>query len=277
VSGVLYIASAGDAPGNEWPSQIHHNVIAAGRHPPISARLRLRPLLLRTPGKDARAEPSLLDRRPNSWITSQHRKRRGRGYSRLLAFERQPLHGVWVADSNPFQGKNCVLRSSVAQCCRRHLGGHYHTGRQFRVVESQAELPGDLRPSRQSMAISATLAVKPAPAANKTPEKIFLFLEWTFLPTGGGRAEQLRDKYICGQESCDMQKPRFGSRGFAFSSNRKLTLARHRRALHLMAFPTVPIVGRPENRNQSLSCSPVNLQRKWAPRCCANRPGKRIR
>ena len=100
--GVVYLASSGDAPGTEWPSA-SPNVISAGGTT-ISRDSDTGRFLLENTWQDAGGGPSLVEPRPHF----QDRIARIVGATRGtpdLSFDANPATGVWVWDSNLFQGQ----------------------------------------------------------------------------------------------------------------------------------------------------------------------------
>ncbi len=99
--GVVYFASTGDAPGAVWPAT-SPNVVAAGGTT-ISRDSSTGRFLLESSWQDAGGGPSLFEPRPHF----QDRLARIVGQSRGtpdLAFNANPATGVWVVDTNLFEG-----------------------------------------------------------------------------------------------------------------------------------------------------------------------------
>jgi kumamolisin len=135
--GVAYIASTGDAPGTEWPST-SPNVIAAGGTT-ISRDSDSGRFLLENSWQDAGGGPSLVEQRPKFQDHISNIVNGARG-TPDLAFDANPSTGVWVVDTNPFQGQTAfwyvVGGTSVSA---PSLAGIINTAGSF-ASSSQAEL-----------------------------------------------------------------------------------------------------------------------------------------
>lgn len=100
--GVVYFAAAGDGPGAIWPS-VSPNVVSAGGTT-ISRDSSSGNFLLENSWQDTGGGPSLVEPRP----TFQDRVAKIVGNSRGtpdISFDANPYTGVWVYDTNPFQGQ----------------------------------------------------------------------------------------------------------------------------------------------------------------------------
>jgi len=100
--GVVYIASAGDAPGAVWPSA-SPNVVSAGGTT-ISRDSSTGRFILENTWQDTGGGPSLVEPRPHF----QDRIARIVGDTRGtpdLSFDANPSTGAWVLDTNLFQGQ----------------------------------------------------------------------------------------------------------------------------------------------------------------------------
>ena len=100
--GVVYLASAGDGPGAEWPAT-SPNVIAAGGTT-ISRNSSTGQFLLENTWQRAGGGPSLFEPRPHfqDAIASIVGTTRG---TPDLSFDANPNTGVWIVDTNQFQGQ----------------------------------------------------------------------------------------------------------------------------------------------------------------------------
>jgi kumamolisin len=99
---VVYFASMGDAPGAVWPAT-SRNVVAAGGTT-ISRDSPTRCFLLKSAWQATGGDPSLFEPRPHF----QDRLARILGPTRGtpdLSFDANPATGVWVVDTNPFEGQ----------------------------------------------------------------------------------------------------------------------------------------------------------------------------
>jgi kumamolisin len=100
--GVVYLASTGDGAGAEWPAT-SPNVVAAGGTS-ISRNSSTGNFILENTWQDAGGGPSLVEPRPHF----QDRIARIVGAARGtpdLSFDANPVSGVWVVDTNLFQGQ----------------------------------------------------------------------------------------------------------------------------------------------------------------------------
>jgi subtilase family serine protease len=100
--GVVYLASTGDSAGAEWPAT-SPNVVAAGGTS-ISRDSSTGNFILENTWQDAGGGPSLVEPRPHF----QDRIARIVGAARGtpdLSFDANPTSGVWVVDTNLFQGQ----------------------------------------------------------------------------------------------------------------------------------------------------------------------------
>jgi len=100
--GVVYIASSGDSPGAQWPSA-SPNVISAGgtslSRDPNTGRF-----LLENTWQDAGGGPSQVEPRPSFQDKIAEIVGDFRG-TPDLSFDANPATGVWVLDTNLFQGQ----------------------------------------------------------------------------------------------------------------------------------------------------------------------------
>jgi kumamolisin len=104
--GVVYVASAGDNPGTEYPS-VSPNVISAGGTT-ISRDSFTGTFLLENTWQDAGGGPSLFEPRPSFQNAIAPIVGETRG-TPDLSFDANPNTGVWIFDGNTFQGsKNPV-------------------------------------------------------------------------------------------------------------------------------------------------------------------------
>jgi len=99
---VVYFASTGDAPGAEWPAT-SPNVVAAGGTT-ISRDSSTGRFLLENTWQDAGGGPSLYEPRPHFQDRIAQIVGPARG-TPDLSFDANPTTGVWVLDTNLFQGK----------------------------------------------------------------------------------------------------------------------------------------------------------------------------
>jgi kumamolisin len=100
--GVVYFASTGDSAGAEWPAT-SPNVVAAGGTS-ISRNSTTGNFILENTWQDAGGGPSLVEPRPHF----QDRIARIVGDARGtpdLSFDANPASGVWVVDTNLFEGQ----------------------------------------------------------------------------------------------------------------------------------------------------------------------------
>jgi kumamolisin len=100
--GVVYLASTGDSAGAEWPAT-SPNVVAAGGTS-ISRNPLTGHFILENTWQDAGGGPSLVEPRPHF----QDRIARIVGAARGtpdLSFDANPVSGVWLVDTNLFQGQ----------------------------------------------------------------------------------------------------------------------------------------------------------------------------
>jgi kumamolisin len=100
--GVVYVASSGDSPGAGWPSA-SPNVISAGGTS-ISRDANTGRFLLENTWQDAGGGPSQVEPRPTfqdgiSYIVGDFRG------TPDFSFDANPATGVWVLDTNLFQGQ----------------------------------------------------------------------------------------------------------------------------------------------------------------------------
>ena len=100
--GVVYFASTGDAPGAVWPAT-SPNVVAAGGTT-ISRDSSTGRFLLETAWQDAGGGPSLFEPRPHFQDRLSHLVGQTRG-TPDLSFDANPATGVWVVDTNLFEGQ----------------------------------------------------------------------------------------------------------------------------------------------------------------------------
>jgi kumamolisin len=99
--GVVYLSSAGDGPGTLWPS-VSPNVVSAGGTS-ISRNPNTGTFLFENTWQDAGGGPSLVEARPHfqdgiAGIVGQSRG------TPDLSFDANPSTGVWVLDTNLFEG-----------------------------------------------------------------------------------------------------------------------------------------------------------------------------
>jgi subtilase family serine protease len=99
--GVVYIASSGDSPGAEWPSA-SPNVVSAGGTT-LSRDPNTGKFLLENTWQDAGGGPSQVEPRPHFQDRIQGIVGDFRG-TPDLSFDSNPNTGVWVLDTNLFQG-----------------------------------------------------------------------------------------------------------------------------------------------------------------------------
>jgi len=99
---VVYFASTGDSPGAEWPAT-SPNVVAAGGTS-ISRDSTTGKFLLENTWQDAGGGPSLYEPRPHFQDRIAFIVGAARG-TPDLSFDANPSTGVWVLDTNLFQGK----------------------------------------------------------------------------------------------------------------------------------------------------------------------------
>ncbi|HUH62827.1 MAG TPA: S53 family peptidase [Terracidiphilus sp.] len=99
--GVVYVASSGDAPGVQYPSA-SPNVISAGGTT-ISRDLNTGNLILENAWQDAGSGVSQVEPRPKFQNGVSYLVGNGRG-TPDLAFDSNPNTGVWVFDTNTFDG-----------------------------------------------------------------------------------------------------------------------------------------------------------------------------
>jgi len=99
--GVVYVASSGDGPGAIWPST-SPNVVSAGGTT-ISRDPNTGTFLLENTWQDGGGGPSLVEPRPNfqNGIAGIVGDARG---TPDLSFDANPATGVWVLDTNLYQG-----------------------------------------------------------------------------------------------------------------------------------------------------------------------------
>jgi kumamolisin len=100
--GVVYFASAGDGPGGEWPAT-SPNVVAAGGTT-ISRNSLTGQFLLESTWQDAGGGPSLYEARPHFQDAIAGIVGPARG-TPDLSFVANPYTGVWVVDTNLYEGK----------------------------------------------------------------------------------------------------------------------------------------------------------------------------
>ena len=100
--GVVYIAGTGDNPGTSWPAT-SPNVVAAGGTT-ISRNSSTGQFILESAWQDAGAGPSLYEARPHfqDGIAGIVGPARG---TPDLSFDANPNTGVWVVDTNQFEGQ----------------------------------------------------------------------------------------------------------------------------------------------------------------------------
>ena len=100
--GVVYLAATGDNPGAEWPAT-SPNVIAAGGTT-ISRNSSTGQFLLESAWQDAGGGPSLFEARPHFQDVIAGIVGPARG-TPDLSFDANPTTGVWVLDTNLFEGQ----------------------------------------------------------------------------------------------------------------------------------------------------------------------------
>jgi kumamolisin len=100
--GVVYIASSGDSPGAEWPSA-SPNVVSAGGTT-LSRDPNTGKFLLENTWQDAGGGPSQVEPRPHFQDRIADIVGDFRG-TPDFSFDANPNTGVWVRDTNLFQGK----------------------------------------------------------------------------------------------------------------------------------------------------------------------------
>jgi len=100
--GVVYIAGTGDYPGTSWPA-VSPNVVAAGGTT-ISRNSSTGQFILESTWQDAGGGPSLYEVRPHfqDGIAGIVGPARG---TPDLSFDANPNTGVWVVDTNQFEGQ----------------------------------------------------------------------------------------------------------------------------------------------------------------------------
>jgi kumamolisin len=99
--GVVYVASAGDSPGVAYPSA-SPNVVSAGGTT-ISRDLNTGNLIIENAWQDAGSGVSQVEPRPSFQNGVRYVVGSGRG-TPDLAFDANPNTGVWIFDSNKFDG-----------------------------------------------------------------------------------------------------------------------------------------------------------------------------
>ena len=100
--GVVYLASSGDGPGVIWPSA-SPNVVSAGGTT-ISRDADSGSFLLENSWQDTGGGPSQVESRPHFQDRVGHVVKNARG-TPDISFDANPNTGVWVFDTNPFQGQ----------------------------------------------------------------------------------------------------------------------------------------------------------------------------
>jgi kumamolisin len=100
--GVVYLASAGDGAGAEWPAT-SPNVVAAGGTT-ISRNSSTGNFLLENVWQDTGGGPSLFEPRPHFQDRIAFIVGAARG-TPDLSFDANPTSGVWVVDTNLFEGQ----------------------------------------------------------------------------------------------------------------------------------------------------------------------------
>jgi kumamolisin len=136
--GVVYIASAGDNPGTQYPC-VSPNVICAGGTT-ISRDGATGRFLLENAWQDAGGGPSLVEPRPNFQDRIVEIVGETRG-TPDLSFDANPNTGVWVFDGNAFQGSKNPLGWAVVggtSAAAPSLAGIINAAGKFRA-SSQSE------------------------------------------------------------------------------------------------------------------------------------------
>ncbi|HYL86308.1 MAG TPA: S53 family peptidase [Candidatus Angelobacter sp.] len=100
--GVVYLASSGDGPGANWPAT-SPNVVAAGGTT-ISRNSSTGNFILENTWQDAGGGPSLFETRPHFQDRIAEIVGAARG-TPDLSFDANPSTGVWLVDTNLFQGQ----------------------------------------------------------------------------------------------------------------------------------------------------------------------------
>jgi kumamolisin len=109
-SGVVYVASAGDNPGTQYPC-VSPNVVCAGGTT-ISRDSMTGKFLLESAWQDAGGGPSLVEPRPSFQDRLVEVVGETRG-TPDLSFDANPNTGVWIFDGNTFQGSKTPLGWAV--------------------------------------------------------------------------------------------------------------------------------------------------------------------
>ncbi len=100
--GVVYLASAGDGPGAVWPATSPNVVVAGGTT--ISRDSSTGHFILETTWQDTGGGPSLVEPRPHFQDRIAGIVGAARG-TPDLSFDANPNTGVWVVDTNLFEGQ----------------------------------------------------------------------------------------------------------------------------------------------------------------------------
>jgi kumamolisin len=109
-SGVVYVASAGDNPGTQYPC-VSPNVVCAGGTT-ISRDSGTGKFLLESTWQDGGGGPSLVEPRPSFQDLLVEVVGETRG-TPDLSFDANPNTGVWIFDGNTFQGSKTPLGWAV--------------------------------------------------------------------------------------------------------------------------------------------------------------------